>query len=73
MDTKDEFEEVREAVRQNGFVDPLVGLPSIYKALHQPEPNWLEVVKLANKQLVALTSHDVLMEFTDHHFTPLPS
>jgi hypothetical protein len=70
LQTEEEFSEVREAIIQHNFVDPLVGIPSLYKGRPNTEPKWLEVIKSANRHQVDLSSWSVLMDFINKNSKP---
>ena len=61
LQTEGDFAEVREAVWQHVQTDPLVGIPDLYN-IGGTEPNWLEVVKWANRNNISVSSPDVLLE-----------
>ena len=60
LQTEEDFAEVREAIIQHGFTDPVVGMPSLYTAKNPPK--WLKVIKSANRNQVALSRWEVLMD-----------
>ena len=69
LQTEEDFDETCEGIIQHDFTDPLVGLRSLYPTGN--EPKWLEVIKVANRNAVVLSSHNVLMDFINNH--PIPT